>query len=219
MNAAPERQQRVLAYLHAGTSSQLITFKDPALAQYQLREVYLSDLRPGDLDDVDGLIVADRTHPGLLRKHGEQILGVARRGGRLVVFGENAMHTWMPDLTWESRTTNFWWWRTGEDHGMRLRNPADPAWDFITPAAAIWHHHGIMQPPAGAVPLVAVEEDGVEVGCTIYVDRVSTPGEILVSTPDPCFHHGANFMKGATQLLYCAARWLDHGTMPARAAA
>lgn len=202
----------VLAYAHAGSASQLITLGDPALEQYRLRDVYLPDLRPGGLDDVDGLVVADRIHSGLLHRHSDDILGVARRGGVLVIFGENQVQTWLPDVSWEPRPTNFWWWRTGEDHGMRLRSEDDPAWDFFGEGAMIWHHHGILTPPAGAVPLVVVEEEGVEVGATIYVDRVSTPGEILVSTPDPCFHHGAAFMKGATQLLYSSLRWLDHRT-------
>ncbi|MER7796035.1 hypothetical protein [Microbacterium sp. NPDC096154] len=202
----------VLAYLHNGTFSQLTTFRDPALAPYRIREVYLPDMQPGDLDDVDGLIVADRIHSGLLRRHAEDILRVAHRGGVLVVFGENWVHTWMPDVVWEPGVTNFWWWRTGEDHGMRPRNLQDPAWEFFSEGSLIWHHHGTLTPPAGAVPLVAVEEDGVDIGCIAYVDRVSTAGEILVTTPDPCFHHGAAFMKGATQLLYSAVRWVDHRT-------
>lgn len=208
----------VLAFAHAGSSSQLVAQADPALVQYQLREVYLPDLQPGDLDDVDGLIVADRINLGLLHRHGPQLLSVAERGGAVAVFGENSVHTWMPGVQWEERPTNFWWWRTGEDHGMRVCNEQDPAWQFFATGALVWHHHGILTPPAGAVPLVSVEEDGKDVGCIAYVDRVSTPGEILVTTPDPCFHHGAGFMKGATQLLYSTVRWLDHRTRALRAA-
>jgi len=209
----------VLAYAHAGSASQLTVLADPALVQYRLRDVYLPDLQPGGLDDVDGLIVADRMNLGLLHRHAEGILGVARRGGALAVFGENAVHTWMPGVAWQPRPTNFWWWRTGEDNGMRLRNEDDPARQFLAPGALIWHYHGILTPPEGAVPLVAVEENGEDAGCIAYVDRVTTAGEILVTTPDPCFHHGAGFMKGATQLLYSSVRWLDHRTRDSARAA
>lgn len=199
----------IIALLHTGTSSQLVTIADPALRPYELRAVYLPDFEPGALDDVDAVIVADRDHPALLREHADEIYAVAERGGLLVVFGENSADSWMPGVAWESRPTNFWWWRTGEDHGMRLRNPDHPIWEYFSEKAMIWHHHGIFRVPEGAVSLVAVEEEGVEVGSTTYYDRVSTAGEIFLTSMDPCFHHGAAFMPGATQLLYSTVRWVD----------
>lgn len=198
-----------IAMLHTGSGYQLTALADPALIQYRIEDVYLPDLDAGGLDEFDVVVVADREHPELLARRAVDILSVAERGGVLVVFGENAAHEWMPGISWENRPTNFWWWRTGEDHGMRLRNPADPIWKHLTQRAMVWHHHGIFQPPAGAVPLVDVEEGGAQVGATTYIDRVSTSGEIFVTTMDPVFHHGAGFMPGATQLLYQALRWAE----------
>ena len=197
------------AMLHTGSGYQLTTLADPALVPYGIEPVYLPDLEPGGLDEFDVVLVADREHPELLAQRAPDILGVAERGGILVIFGENAAHQWVPGISWESRPTNFWWWRTGEDHGMRMQNLDDPVWPYFTQRAMIWHHHGIFQPPAGAVPLVTVEEGGVEVGATTYIDRVSTPGEIFMTTMDPVFHHGAGFMPGATQLLYQTLRWAE----------
>lgn len=207
-SSGPVRLPRI-ALAHTGTSSQLAVLADPALAPYRIEEAYLPDLRPGGLDHVDVLVVADRDHPDLLRRHAAEFLAVAERGGVLLVYGENSAHTWLPGVTWEGRPTNFWWWRTGEDHGMRQRNPEDPIWPYLSERAMIWHHHGIFQPPSGAVPLVELEEDGALVGATTYVDRVSTPGVLFVTTMDPCFHHGAAFMPGATQLLYQTLRWAE----------
>lgn len=198
-----------IAFAHTGTSSQLVTLADPALAPYRMQEVYLPDLEPGGLAEVDVLLVADRSHPALLRKHAAEMLAVAERGGVLVVFGENAVHTWLPGVRWDGRETNFWWWRTGEDHGMRCRNLDDPIWRYFSERAVIWHHHGVFQPPPGAVPLIELEEDGRVAGATSYVDRVSTQGVLFVATMDPCFHHGAAFMPGATQLLYQTVRWAE----------
>lgn len=208
MSRVPRRMPRI-GVLHTGSGYQLSALADPALQPLQLTSVYLPDATAADIEQFDVLVVADREHPDLLRARAKDILGVADRGGVLVVFGENAAHTWLPGVTWEARPTNFWWWRTGEDHGMRMRHPEDAVWAHFTQRAMIWHHHGIFQPPAGAVPLVVVEEDGVEVGATTYIDRVSTPGEIFVTTMDPVFHHGAGFMPGATQLLYQTLRWAE----------
>lgn len=203
--SAPE-----IAFVHGGSASHLATLQDPALAPYRLRPVYLYDFTPDDVAGADAVIVADREHPALLGKHGPALYEVVERGGVLVVFGENAAHEWLPGISWEPRPTNFWWWRTGEDHGMRLQPSDAPIWDFFSEKSMIWHHHGIFTPPQGAVPLVTVEEDGVTVGATTYHDTVSTDGELFVTTMDPCFHHGAAFMSGATQLLYSTLRWVEH---------
>lgn len=217
----PARMPRI-AMAHTGTSSQLVTLADPALAPYRIEEVYLPDLEAGGLDGIDVLVIADRDHPALLRQHAAEFLAVAERGGVLLVYGENAAHTWLPGVTWEERPTNFWWWRTGEDHGMRRASLGDPIWEYFTERAVIWHHHGIFQPPAGAIPLIELEEEGTIVGATTYLDRVTTPGVLFVTTMDPCFHHGAGFMPGATQLLYQTLRWAENealariaaGTLP-----
>lgn len=208
MNATADRMPRI-AIAHTGTASQLATLADPALTPYRAEPVYLPDLQPGGLDHVDVLLVADRDHPEMLRRNAREFLRVAERGGVLLVFGENAAHSWLPGVAWEGRPTNFWWWRTGEDHGMRLRSPEDEIWQYFTRRAMIWHHHGIFQQPPEATPLVALEEHGVEVGATTYVDRASTAGELFVTTMDPFFHHGAAFMPGATQLLYQSLRWAE----------
>lgn len=204
-----------IGYAHTGTSSQLTTLADAALRPYALRDIYLPDASPASFDDLDALVVADRSHPELLEAFAPSFLSVAERGGTLVVFGENRTHTWLPGISWEARPTNFWWWRTGEDHGMRRRNLDHPIWEYFSEPSTIWHHHGFFQPPAGAVPLVTIEEDGVEVGATTYLDEVTTAGTLLVTTMDPCFHHGAAFMPGATQLLYSTLRWVDVRTRTA----
>ncbi|SHK06772.1 hypothetical protein SAMN05443637_102243 [Pseudonocardia thermophila] len=199
-----------IAFIHGGSGSHLTTLNEPALQPYRLRPIYLYDLTPDDLSDVDAVIVADREHPKLLAQHGKTIYGVAERGGVLAVFGQNAAEQWLPGVGWEPRPTNFWWWRTGEDNHMRLQRTDEPIWDYFSERAMIWHHHGVLTPPEGATTLVGVEEDGTMVGATTYYDTVSTAGELFVTTMDPCYHHGAAFMPGASQLLYSTVRWVEH---------
>ncbi|WP_218961923.1 hypothetical protein [Actinomyces ruminis] len=173
-----------IGFAHTGTGSQLRTLADPALRPYRLVDLYLPDATTADFAALDGLLVADRSHPRLLMRHAAAIRAVAERGGTLVVFGENSAHEWLPDLQWQPRPTNFWWWRTGEDSGMRRRSLEHPIWDFLSERSVIWHHHGIFRPPDGAVPLVALQEDGAEAGVTTFLDESSTPGAILVTTMD-----------------------------------
>nr|MDK8534707.1 hypothetical protein [Gleimia europaea] len=42
----------------------------------------------------------------------------------------------------------------------------------------------------------------------LYHDNVTFPAELVVSTMDATYHHGAGFMPGATQLLYRMLEWL-----------
>ena len=204
MNPAP-----MIGFAHTGTGSQLKTLADPALRPYRLADLYLPDATAADFAALDVLLVADRSHPRMLLEHAAAMRAVAERGGTLVVFGENSAQEWLPGLQWQARPTNFWWWRTGEDSGMRRRSPEHPVWEHLSERAVIWHHHGVFQLPEGAVPLVTLEEDGAKAGVTTFLDESTTPGAILVTTMDPCYHHGAGFMPGATQLLYCVLRWAD----------
>ena len=81
-------------------------------------------------------------------------------------------------------------------------------WKYYTDEALHWHFHGALYPPQGAVPLVVLEEGAEEDGAIIYYDNATFPAELVVTTMDPCYHHGAGFMPGATQLLYRSLRWL-----------
>jgi len=201
--------------VHGGTSYHLTTLADPNLAPYRLRPVYLPELDPGQLGALDTLIVCDRLHPGLLREHAGTLLQVAGRGGTLVVLGEVEAHTWLPGAAWTARPANFWWWLSGEDPGIRRESPDHPIWAYLTPKHVTWHFHGLLDPPAGATALVTHEEDGQRTGVVLYEDTVSTPGRLVVTTLDPTYHHGSNFMPSATRFLYGVLDWL---TAPGAAA-
>ncbi len=197
-----------IGIVHGGSASHLVTLDDPEVARHAVEACYLPELTAASLAGLDTVIVADRLHPRLLRERAGLLLDVLARGGTLVVLGENEVADWLPGVSWESRPTNFWWWVTGEDHGMRPRAPEHPIWLHLGSRAVRWHHHGVLTPAPGATVLVALEEDGADAGAILYDDPVSTPGRLIVTTLDPTYHHGSNFMPGATQFLYGLLDWL-----------
>ena len=202
--------RRRIGLLHGGASYDLITLADPVVARHVTDSLYLPELdRPAirnAVENLDALILCDRLHPELLRRAAPILLGVPERGATLAVLGENEAHTWLPNLSWTARPTNFWWWRTGEDPGISPETPEHPLWNHLDPSDVIWHYHGLHHPPPGAVPLATVGNEGV----ICYEDRTSTPGRILVTTMDPVHHHGSNFMPAATRLLHGMVRYLSN---------
>ncbi|GAB2672319.1 hypothetical protein [Nocardia goodfellowii] len=197
-----------IVFLHGGSHAQLATLADPALAPYRIRPVHIRRLDPAAVADADVVVVSDRLRPDLLIPRSPVLLQCLTRGATVVVFGENSVGAWLPGVGEEARPTVFWWWRTGEDSRIRLREPEHPAWSHFDDRAVIWHYHGVLEPPPGAVSLVDLDTGtGERDGSLLYIDEHSTPGRLLVTTMDPVYHHGSGFMPGATQLLYSALLW------------
>ncbi|MEU1523921.1 hypothetical protein ABZ413_17140 [Nocardia rhamnosiphila] len=197
-----------IAFLHGGSHAQLATLADPALAPYRIRPVHVRTGALAEIGEAEVIVVADRLRPDLLRRWTDTVVAGLDRGATVLVFGENHAGQWLPGLREERRPTVFWWWRTGEDHRLRKQAPGHPAWEFFADRAVIWHYHGVLEPPPGAVSLVDLHtEDGVRDGSILHIDKSSAAGRLLVTTMDPVYHHGSGFMPGATQLLYSALHW------------
>lgn len=203
-----------LAIVHNGTYSHLTIMKDPAVIAYSPTWLHIRDLAPGDLNGFRTVILADRMHPELLQAHAPEFFQVAERGGTLVVMGINEAHTWLPGLTYRDAPTNFWWWSTGEDPGIRPTSLEHEAWRFLSPKSVIWHQHGSFKIDHEVTSLLELEElndqgEWQNYGSILFEDTTSTAGRIIVTTLDPFFHHGSNFMPGATRFLYGVLRWTD----------
>lgn len=181
--------------------------------------LYAPDLAPADLRDVSVLVVPDRINPDLLRRHRPLLAEFLERRRTLVVFGENESETWLPGVSWSGRPTNFWWWlEPGAGPEQTLVSPDHDLFRAVPFPDTIWHYHGILYPPAGAEVLIAVPPDpgGRDPGgALLYDDRVTTPGRLIVSTLDPFYHHGSNFMPATTRFLDGFVPWareLAHAT-------
>lgn len=158
-----------VAFVHGGSHGQLATLADPALAPYRIRPVHVRELSADAAADADVVVVSDRLRPDLLIPNSAALLGCLDRGATVVVFGVNAVGDWLPGVREEARPTVFWWWRTGEDHRVRLRAPDHPSWPYFAERSVIWHYHGVLEPPEGAVSLV-----DLETGTGSVTDRCST---------------------------------------------
>jgi hypothetical protein len=200
-----------VAFLHGGSHSRLATLADPALAPYRMRAVHVRTGVPEDIAGSDVVVVADRLRPDLLSGWAAAVKDALERGETVVVFGENHVQDWL-GVPEQPRPTIFWWWRTGEDHRVRLQVPDHPAWGFFSDRSVIWHYHGVLEPPPGAVSLADLHTpDGERDGSILFVDETNHRGRLLVTTMDPVYHHGSGFMPGATQLLYSALHWATRG--------
>lgn len=210
----------MIGVIDGGTSYHGFALQDPGLRAFFTRILYLPELTGADLDDLKVLVVADRLHPGLLRRRAGALLAFAERGGTLVVLGEVEAHTWLPGARWEYRPTNFWWWlQSGADPGVRVRNPDHGLFRYLDPRDATWHYHGLFHPPRGATPLLVVEEQGCEAGAILYEDRVSSAGRLIVTSLDPFYHYGSGFIPQASRFLFALLLWLTGPLRPVEASA
>ena len=119
-------------------------------------------------------------------------------GGTVVAMGESRSDLWLPGVAFTGRPTNWWWWREpGADLGVEIAAPGHPLMAGLDRAAVTWHLHGHFDPPVGAE--VLVRDAGGR--ALAYVDEVSTPGRMVVTSLDPCYHHGSHFMPATTRFL------------------
>lgn len=202
----------MLAVLDGGTYYHHDAIHGPRYRALFDRMIYTPELAPDSLDGVSVLLVADRNNPMLLRRHAGLLLDHWRRGGTLVVLGENEAESWLPGIAWSPRPTNFWWWlEPGAVPSHQYPRPDHELFRHIAPADAVWHFHGVLRPPAGAETLIAVPADpeGRDMGGALfYDDRVSAPGRLMVATLDPFYHHGSHFMPATTKFLDGFLPWM-----------
>lgn len=203
-----------VAVLDGGTYYHHETIYGERFRHHFDRAIYAPDLEERDLADVSALIVADRINPTLLRAKRRLLLQHLANGGTLVIFGENQAHTWAPGVEWTFRPTNFWWWlEKGADPGHRIVAPQHEIFRFVKERDVIWHFHGLLHPPAGAVPLVTIapEMGGGPDGTLLYDHPgiAGGRGRLVVTTLDPFYHSGSHFMPAATRFLAGMLAWTD----------
>ena len=160
---------------------------------------YLPELAGADLTGLDGLIIPERLHHDALHAAAGPISDLLDAGGTVFAFsGGEPVPEFLPGVRWEHRPTNFWWWlEPGADLGLRTPDPEHPLFDHLTLRDCTWHFHGVLAPPDGAEVLVTLPTGEA----LLYVDRVSTPGTLVVATLDPMHHFGSHFMPATERFL------------------
>jgi hypothetical protein len=168
--------------------------------------IYLPDLATTDLTGLDGLILPERMHRGKLIEAAPRILELLDAGGTVVAFaGGEPIPEFLPGVRWEHRPTNYWWWL---DPGSRLElgspSPDHELFAHLTLGDCTWHYHGALDPPPGAEVLVTLPSGEA----LLYVDRMSSPGTLVVATLDPLHHFGSHFMPATERFLDGFLPWL-----------
>jgi hypothetical protein len=186
-----------LAALYGGSAQHHRSLHEPKYHQYFAEIIYLRDLAAHDLTAFDGLLIPERLHAPTMRAVAPHIMDMLIRGGTVIAFGEQP-DPWLPGICWEYRPTNFWWWRDPSARSRRVAvNPAHPFFRAVPLEAATWHQHGVFLPPEGAETVIATE-DGAAV---LYIDRVTTPGTLRVTSLDPMWHFASYFMPATERFL------------------
>ncbi|MGQ0575904.1 MAG: hypothetical protein ACT4RN_17115 [Pseudonocardia sp.] len=202
---------RGLAAVYSGSAQHHRALTTPKYARHLTGGLlYLPDLAGTELTGYDGVILPERMHRGLLTAAAPRIHELLDAGGTVVAFaGGEPIPEFLPKVTWEHRPTNYWWWlERGADLGLRTPSPEHPLFEHLPIRDCAWHYHGVLTPPPGADVLVTLPSGEA----LLYVDEVSTPGRLVVSTLDPMSHYGSHFMPATERFLDGFLPWLAQAT-------
>ncbi|WP_300010136.1 hypothetical protein [Pseudonocardia sp.] len=168
--------------------------------------LYLPGLADTDLTGYDGVVLPERMHRGLLTAAAPRLRELLEAGGAVVAFaGGEPLPDFLPGVRFDPRPTNYWWWlEPGADLGLTSPSPDHALFDHLSLRDCTWHYHGALTPPDGADTLVALPTGEA----LLYVDRVSTPGTLVVATLDPLSHYGGHFMPATERFLDGFLPWL-----------
>jgi hypothetical protein len=191
----------MMAAIHAGAGYHCETLEGARYRHHFQRLIRPEALTPENLAGVSTLYVPSRTHPQRLKPHAALLDGFVRAGGVLVAMGETFQPIWMEGIVFHPVETNFWWWLTpGAELGVRIVAPDHPLMAGQSRDSVAWHLHGWYEPP----PLAEVLLTDGEGRAILYEEPVGS-GRRIVTSLDPCYHHGSHFMPATTRFL---DRWL-----------
>lgn len=196
--------------VYGGSAAHHRALNEPKYACWLAGSVYLPHLLETDLSGYDTMIVPERLHAGLQDAIRPRLQEILERGGTVVLFGDQTIYGthprgWLPGLDWEHRPTNYWWWREpGATSGLRALLPDHSLWRHLSLGDATWHQHGVFHAPDGADVLIATDDGGA----VLYVDQVSSPGTLIVTSLDPLSHFGSYFMPATERFLDGFLPWL-----------
>ncbi|MBP1843262.1 hypothetical protein J2046_001516 [Rhizobium petrolearium] len=191
--------------IHPGAYYHIETLEAPRYAHYFDRLVRPEDLSGEDLAEHAVVFIPCRTPADRLAPHADQFRAYLDQGGTIVATGETALEVFLHGITFTPQPTNWWWWLTpGADLGVRIASPDHSLFGRLGERDLTWHLHGWFDPPDGS-QVLAINGEGKPI---FYVDEVTTPGRMIITSLDPCFHHGSHFMPATTRFLDGFLPWM-----------
>lgn len=191
--------------VHPGASYHIESFEGPRYAQYFDAFARPEDLGSVRLEDFNVVVIPCRTPADRIAPAAAQIRAYLDHGGTVIATGESDSHLWLPGIVFTPQPTNWWWWLTpGADLGVRIASPVHGLFRRLKERDVSWHLHGWFDTPEGA-EVLAVNESGKPI---LYVDEITTPGRMLVTSLDPFYHHGSHFMPATTRFLDGFLPWM-----------
>ncbi|WP_105424809.1 hypothetical protein [Neorhizobium tomejilense] len=191
--------------IHPGAYYHIETLEAPRYAHHFDRLVRPEDLASVDLAEHAVVFIPCRTPADRLVPHAAQLRAYLDQGGTIVSTGETNWDVFLPGIAFTPQPTNWWWWLTpGADLGVRIAAPGHTLFNRLGQDDLTWHLHGWFDPPDG-VDVLAVNGEGKPI---LYVDEVTTPGRMIITSLDPCFHHGSHFMPATTRFLDGFLPWM-----------
>lgn len=201
---------RTILAVDGGAYFHHFAYADAEVSRFITARLHVRQLATAPLESFDVVLLPCRMDPDALLPQRERLRAYLDTGGTVVSLNAEAAEEFLPGVTFTPAEVNFWWWLDPlADPGIRISRPTHPLFNHIRAGDVVWHYHGVLAPPPGAVSLVELEGRG----SLLYVDRASTPGRLVISTLDPIFHHGSNFMPAATRLLHGLMPWLAEGDL------
>lgn len=198
-------------FIENGTYFHHRTLHTPEFAAYYRATRHVLDLGERDFADNDTMVFCSNTRADLIARHRSSIEAFLGAGKTVVALGNTSPEQWLPCVEWHASPVNFWWWKEpGADSGLRLAGHGHKLFDYITLDDATWHQHGYFRVPEGAHSLI----DMTGKGSILYEDEVSTAGRLVVTSLDPCYHHGSYFMPATTRFLAGFLPWVHAHTEP-----
>jgi hypothetical protein len=180
-----------LGVLYNGALPEQRLLSMPQYEPYFAGRIYLPQIADFDLSEYNAIVVPEGTHHRRLQDAAPQLNAFLQRGGTLLAFGDQPI-PWHPSLDWEFRVA-----RRPERDELVHGSP-EHAFHATVGYDDIYHHHGIFHAPEGSEPPLSTPDRGA----VVYIDRVSTPGTLFVTSMDL-------FVHAATQSNPLSYRFLD----------